>query len=237
MDLYQSYIIFLEEYLFFLQEWSKPINLVFIAIDSIITIVIINRLLKTKHASLGKNGQTNDIGCGDKRVYRDFVIFGGPAGLTFGLPYFFVYGFLPTGGIVFEIFKAYWAGFIYVQFALSIIQTAILLLYCLFGKRPDDSWRLFKSHLKGCGYISAVSPVGWIAYAIQQKLPNELTFLMWRLRDIETLLAFASNLLSGATLVICLVATMIHMRLIIPWISWIDEDHEDDEDSSQNIQK
>ncbi len=236
MDLYHSYISFLGDYLFFLQEWSKPINLVFIAIDSIITIVIIQRLLKTKHASLGKNGTSNDIACGDKRVHRLFVIFGGPAGLTFGIPYFFVYGFLPEGGIVFEIFKTYWAGFIYVQFIMSIIQTAILLLYCLFGERPDDSWRLFKSHLKGCGYISAVSPIGWIAYAIQQKLPNELTFLMWGLRDIETYLAFGSNLLFGVTPVICFVATIINMRLIIPWISWIDEDHEDDEDSRQKIQ-
>jgi hypothetical protein len=222
-------IQFLEGYIHFLLQWSSHVTS--IALAFVIWSIIIRRLLKTKHASIGANGLSDDIACGDKRVHRLFVIFGGPAGLSFGIPYFIVLQFLPSGGVLQEIIREYWIGFIYLQFITSAIQTVLLLGHSLFGKRPINAWRLFKSHWKGCGYVSAVSPVGWILYAIQQKLSNDSTFIMWRLRDVETTLVFAVNFVSGPLLVICLFASILNGRLIIPWIVWIDEDHEDDEDS------
>jgi hypothetical protein len=228
---------FREEFLLFLQKW--PQHATSIAFSGVVWLSIVTHLFYTGHAKLGKNGKSNDIGCGDIRVYRFLVIFGGPAGLSFGIPYYYaitspifhlVMLKIPFG--LGPLLQEYWIGFIYIQFATSVAQTIIFLLYALLGKRSKNKWRFFKAHLKGCGWVSALSPIGWIFYLFQQFFSNRTKILMWLPRDAETLVVFVVSL--PQVLLICLVGSLFNQRLIIPIITWIDKDHADDEDSSSH---
>ncbi len=222
----ETYFRLLEEFPLFLHDWQ--LHLPSTAFAGLIWVIIVIHLLITGHATLGSNGDSDDIGCGDSRVWRIFFIFGGPSGLSFGLPYFWLMNILGFTGIV----KEYWIGFIYIQFVTSVLQTIIFLLFCLFGQRSVKPFRLFKSHLKGCGWVSGLSPIGWILYWIQQLSPDSIKWLMWLPRDIETLLVFIFTFVASPLLLICLVGSIFNQRLIIPFITWIDQDHKEDEDSS-----
>lgn len=226
MGLFRLYFSFLEEFSLFLQQWSHHVTSIVFA--GVVFTGIVAHLLITGHATLGKNGKSKDIACGDKRVWRYIVIFGGPAGMSFGIPYYIVMQILDMSGG----FQSYWAGFIYVQFVISILQTLILFGNVIFSERPDETWRFFKSHWKGCGWISALSPMGWWLYLFQQLLPNRLKVWMWGIRDIETTLLFLFNVLASHTIVICLIASGLGQRVIIPIIGPTDQDHKEDEDSS-----
>lgn len=219
----EQFFLFLEEFLLFLEKW--PQYLAYIALASLIWGSIVLHLFYTGHAKLGKKGQSDDFGCGDIRVDRLFVIFGGPSGLTFGLPYFWVMNFLGLEGIL----RDYWSGFIYLQFLTSVLQSVLFLYLALFGKKPQKGWRLFKSHLKGCGWVSGLSPVGWILYWIQQLLPNQIKWVVWIFRDIETFVLFFTN--APQAIGICLLGSTSG-TITIPFITWIDHDHSEDEDSS-----
>ncbi len=222
----ETFFSFLEEFLLFLRHWQ--FHLPSIALASLIWITIVIHLLNTGHATLGSNGKSQDIGCGDSRVWRLFVIFGGPAGLSFGLPYFWLMKLLGITGNVHE----YWIGFIYIQFTTSVVQTILFLLFCLFGQRSENVVRLFKSHLKGCGWISALSPIGWILYLIQQFVLNRTKPIFWQLRDIETRFVFAFNIFGSPLIPICLIGSLLNRKWIVPALTKIDQDHKEDEDSS-----
>lgn len=224
MELNASYT---EEFILFLQQW--PNHLAYISFAGVVWALIVIHLFASGHATLGTNGDSDDIGCGDIRVHRLMVIFGGPAGLSFGLPY---YLFMRTIGLT-GLVEDYWSGFVYLQFVTSLLQTGTLLLYALFGPRGKKWWKFFKSHLKGCGWVSGLSPLGWILYLLQQLTPNNtIKALFWILRDVETSLVFVFNVLFGYIVAICGLASVLHLRLIVPFIWWIDEDHAKDEDSS-----
>ncbi len=222
----EAFFSFLEEFLLFLQQWYLHISS--IAFAGTMWIAIVIHLLTTGHASLGSNGNSQDIGCGDSRVWRLFVIFGGPAGLSFGLPFFWLMNLLGLTGNL----REYWTGFIYIQFATSVVQTILFLLYCLFGQRSENAVRLFKSHLKGCGWISALSPFGWILYWIQQFVSNEKKQIFWQLRDIETRFVFTFNIFGTPLIPICIIGSSLNRRWIIPTLTKIDQDFKEDEDSS-----
>lgn len=226
-------IFFDREFINFLAGWQR--HLISIGFAAVVWLGIVIHLLITGHASLGSNGKSDDIGCGDSRVWRLLVIFAGSAGLSFGLPYYWLKNLLELSGWL----REYWDGFIYIQFATSVVQTALLILYSAFGPRKKW-WRLLKAHLKGCGWVSALSPVGWIAYVVQQFLPNRAKILIWALRDIETIFVWAKSILFGPLVAICVISSLVgsvtHLKpiFLIPWITWIDKDHKEDEDSSAN---
>lgn len=224
----EPYFSFLEEFYLFLLMWESHISS--IAFAAIVWIAIVLHLIITGHATLGSNGDSYDIACGDTRVWRALVIFGGPAGLSFGLPWFWL---MQTSGISGGLYE-YVTGFVYVQFATSVIQGMLFFLYVAFGPKGVNTVRLFKAHLKGCGWVSGLSPIGWVMYLVQQFLPNSLKTVMWILRDIETFFVFMANLVIGVVPVVCIAGSVLNMRLIIPWISWIDEDHANDEDSDSS---
>lgn len=235
--------LFDADFIEFLSAWSEKVLWILVAFLCWAPIVV-NLLLPNRrgvrHATVGSNGPSCDCGCGDSRVHRLFVIFGGSAGLSFGIPHFLILRFLGDlvsfGGKAFWI-SNYWSGFIYLQFILSLIQSAILMVYMLIA--PREKWiRFLKAHLKGCGWITALSPVLWPLYWLQKMLNDKQKWTMIMLRDIETTFVFAVSFFNKPLWAICAAGTVINsissrkLSVLFPILLWIDEDHVDDEDSS-----
>lgn len=184
----ETLLQFWGEYTFFLTQWSA--NLTYISIAFGIWGAMVVHVFVTRHAALGSRGTSTDYGCPDTRVHKQSGIFGGPAGLTFGIPYFLVMKLLNMEGIVGD----YWGGFIYLQFFTSVVQWTLFVFTALFSEKPEKGWRLFKSHKQGCVWISAQSPVGWPFYVVQQMIPEDSAGLVVFIRDLETRILFVLNL-------------------------------------------
>lgn len=93
---------------------------------------------------------SNDVGCGDGRVYKQYVVFGGASAFSFGLLYT-VLSRITTGAWS-EFFRAY-ALF---QILLSIGQFVWFMVQ-VQNKRP--TWIVgLKSHLNQCGFTTGWSP-------------------------------------------------------------------------------
>lgn len=220
---------YVNELWLFLQDFGKFLgdptrHTVAIAFAGVVWIAIVLHLLfgSEPHASVGSNGSSWDIGCGDLRVWRILVIFGGPAGLSFGLPYFWLMNTLGMTGV----FREYWIGFIFIQFGTSVLQSILLVAYCILGPRGDKKVRLFKSHLYECGWVTSLSPVLWWTYWVKAfLLPKSLKLLFWPFRDFETLVNFVANVLTGQVIILCILGSAFNRRFIVPMVTWVDQDH------------
>ena len=134
------------EYRLFLTSYQNHLPSILFA--SLSWLLIVVHLFATGHAEATGNFPNNVIGCGDKRVLKALVIFGGPAAMTFGIPYYL----LATMAVENPILREYLLGFVYLGTATSFVQALILLLLVPLKKEGWDQYLviLFKSHLGAC---------------------------------------------------------------------------------------
>ncbi len=188
----------------------------------------------------GKKDDEKNIGCGDMRVYRYYVVFGGPAALSFGFPYWLITQVF----VLPPWFNEYLIGFVYVQAVTGLLQLAVIFLGYMasFDDDVEPGIMWFKSHLWGCGWITATGPFWWLYWL--QEFPLQQFFYMARpwwlpfriggklsndwikyVRDVETIFLYLSGISCLAIPIVCAFISFFGLRLVLPVICRVDRNH------------
>lgn len=192
-------------------------RLPFLGFSALVFVLVVIHLVVTHHAEFTGNMDAEEIGCGDVRVWKALVIFGGPAAFTFGLPYYWMVEQLASRGQTF--WADYVGGFAVLQFALGVVQLVILFAYAVFML---SKWQVstvkWKSHLDGCAWITGTG-ILWPVYVIQQ-----ITHWQWlaRIRDVETIVLFFLGIISLIVPAVCIVESILSLKIVYPWLSDVD---------------
>lgn len=168
-------------------------------------------LLATGHAVLRPIDPEDGpvvVGCPDRRMKKDMLVFGGSSAFTFGW-YWFVAVQLVGDSTLADVFQTYGV----LQLILSAFQ---LVSYLIQLRKSTAKVVYIKSHLEGCGFTTAWSmiwPLFWI-----QKIP----FMKWvvRVRDIATVVEFIASF--PAMIIICVLTMAFYGKVTVPMITHID---------------
>lgn len=194
---------------------KNPELTVLLAVIGFVPIIL--WLFRTRHVSFEASASDHVIGCGDGRVWKKLVIFGGSASFSFGFEYFVLGLLFETLGLPILATLAFAAATL--RFLLSMLNTLLFFVYLLIYRETFRHNISVRSHLQGCGWITASGLLFW-TYWLQK-----ITFFSWlvKIRDVETVVCFACSL--PWFVVLNTMSLFIVRRFTIPSIRSVDNPH------------